>query len=147
MNILGFSFTKIAAQRTEGVQETSALDTNIKFTTVEKDSAPLLKQDALVKIGFSFELTYATNQAKKREQYASVICEGVILVSCLEKEAQEVLKFWKKKELPANFKVPLFNLIIRKCSIKTLALQDDLNLPTNVKIPQVDTQTMTTENS
>lgn len=145
MNILGFSFTKIAAQRAEGAQETSALDTNIKFTQVDKDSAPLLKEGALLKVGFSFELSYATEQAKKREQYASVVCEGVILVSCTEKEAQEAVKHWKKKELPNNFKVPLFNLIIRKCSIKTLALQDELALPTNVKIPQVDPQAMTKE--
>jgi hypothetical protein len=145
MNILGFSFTKISASRTEGTQETVALDTNLKFTSVERDNAPLLKEGALVKVGFSFELTYQTEHNKKRETFASVICEGVILVSCTEKDSQEMIKHWKKKELPTNVKVPLFNLIIRKCSIKSLSLQEDLNLPTNVKIPQVDAKAMTRE--
>ena len=43
---------------------------------------------------------------------------------------------WNKdKKMPENFRMTLFNLILRKSSLKALQLEEEMNLPTHIQLP------------
>ena len=49
--------------------------------------------------------------------------------------AKDVMKKWKNKETPEEFRIPLFNIIFRKAGLKALELEDEMNLPLHMSMP------------
>lgn len=136
MNILGLNFTKISAERSGDVLQTT-VNTNIEFLEVEKEKLEILKDAEPLRVKYLFSITYNKGEGKKQEKVAEIIFEGTLLLSATLEESKEVLKSWKKKELSNNFKVPLFNLILKKCSIRALALEEELGIPSHVPLPRL----------
>ena len=91
--------------------------------------------DAL-KISFKFSITY-TEKDKKDEKFAEISIEGELILAVPKDESKNILKSWKKKELPAGIQISLFNLIIRKCTPKTVYLAEELSLPLPIQIPKI----------
>lgn len=145
MQVIGFNFTKISAERSPELKPSSFINTNIEFTDAVKEEVDFLKEGEAIKLSFKFEIAYQAGEGKKEAKHASVLFEGYLIITASNEDIKTILKNYKKKELPANFRVPLFNLILKKCSIKALDLQDQLNLPSNVKIPQVALQSLQEE--
>jgi len=138
MKVIGLNFTKISAAKDENFKVGPAINTDIEFTNVEEESVSLLKEDSqALKSAFRFSVSYLESEDKKSKKNAEIILEGNIIVSGTKDEAKDVQKAWKKKEIPNSFKVPLFNLILRKCSPKALQLEEELNLPTHIPLPQI----------
>ena len=52
--------------------------------------------------------------------------------------AREVLKGWKDKENLEEFRMFMFNVILRKSNIKALELEDELNLPPHIPLPSLN---------
>ena len=42
---------------------------------------------------------------------------------------------WKDKKMPDDFRNTLFNLILRKASLKALQLEEEMNLPIHMQLP------------
>jgi len=61
--------------------------------------------------------------------------EGKILIAVDPKIAKEILKQWKKKKMPEDFRLLLFNVILKKSSLKALYLEEELNLPLHMPMP------------
>jgi hypothetical protein len=144
MKILGFNFTKINAIKYPDF-ESSGIKYNVEFTDVSKDKIEVLNASDIVKISFKFMIDYEkkkneTDKEKESKNSAEIIFEGVIILSAEKEEIKEILKSWKKKEIPALAKATLFNIILKKCSIKALSLHEDLNLPTHIPFPQIKLQ-------
>ncbi len=138
MQVIGFNLTKVLAERSPNFTR-SAINTNIEFSNVEKEKVDLLKDAEAVKISFKFSIIYEDRE-KKDKKNGEVSCEGVIVLSTSKEEAKDFHKSWKKKEVPKDTMIPLYNVILKKCSVNALQLEDDLNLPPHIPFPQVRAQ-------
>ncbi|MEK6927993.1 MAG: hypothetical protein AABX11_06185 [Nanoarchaeota archaeon] len=143
MQVIGFNFTKISSQREREVKNAS-ISTNIQFKDVLKDEVALLKDKETVRVDFGFTIDYNNKDAKEKSKdsksQAQIEFEGNILLLVSDEESKELLKSWKKKELPQQFKLFLFNFILGKCSIKALSLEEELNLPLHMPLPKLQLQ-------
>jgi len=52
-------------------------------------------------------------------------------------KSKEVLKKWKDKEIPEDFRLVLFNIILKKSSLRALQLEEEMNLPTHFPLPSI----------
>ena len=75
--------------------------------------------------------------SKERNKEGNVLFEGKIILSVNKEELKNITKEWKRKNLPEEVKIPIFNLILRKCTPKAVQLQDEVNLPFHVPMPRV----------
>lgn len=130
MKAIGLNFTKISAEKFEG--KVSGIDVDIKFTDFEKKDIKILDEETLA-VNFSFVVNYTK---EKEESIAKINFVGTILLSVTKEESKEVLKEWKKKEVNSGVKAFLINLIIKRCTIKALDLEDQLGLPPHLPFPK-----------
>lgn len=136
MQVIGFNFTKLSAERFPNYKSGKVVTNNIEFTNLEKEKVELLKDKEVVKLSFRYSLTYK-NDDKTSDKDGEIIFEGHVMLSLENEDGKELLKSWKKKELPPSFRIPIFNLLIRKCAAKALAYEEELNLPAHIAIPQL----------
>lgn len=139
MRLIGFDFTKISADRLKAFEDKYTTNTNLDIKDIIEENLQLLENQKVVKINFKFTVTYNAKD-KKEVKFGEVAMEGHLLFAAAEKEAVELLESWKKKNeknIPAGFRDPLFNLIMRKCAPKALDLEDSLGMPFHFPIPQI----------
>lgn len=139
MRLIGFDFTKISGEKSDKFKPEFSSTTNIDISDITEEKAGFLKELEVIKVAFNYSVLYLPKE-KKESKLGEIILEGHLIFSAEEKEAKELLNSWKKKdekEIATEFRVPLFNLIIRKCSPKALDLEDSLGLPFHIPFPQV----------
>ena len=138
MQVIGFNFTKISAERKAQMKQTN-ITSNMQFTDLIKDKLDVLKEGDAVSLDFQYNLTYENPAEKKKkpEKTAEISFEGKILISVSKEESQKIVKAWKKKELPPSMQIPLFNLIIRRCAPKALTLQSEMDIPSHLRLPSI----------
>ncbi len=142
MRVIGFNFTKIAAERFVQIMKEFSITTNIDLSELEKEKIEVLKADEeALRAKFKFNIEYLTKE-KKEQKVAEIIFEGEVLLSGAPDEVKDVLKHWKKKEMPLPFKIPLFNLILKRCTPKAVHFEEELNLPFHVPLPQLRPDTL-----
>lgn len=138
MQIIGFNLTKLLAEKSPEFKR-GTINTNIEFTNLEKSELDLLKDSQAVNISFIYTILYETENGKeqKKKKQGEVSIEGNIIISVTKEQSKNLQKAWKKKTLDNEFKLPLFNFILRKCSIKAAQLEDDIGLPVHIPIPRI----------
>lgn len=140
MQIIGFNFTKIQAERKMQLDSNLNINTNIEFTNLEKEKVELLQKDKeSIRLSFKFSIMYQKGD-KKDNSEANVTFEGFMLLAAEIEESKDLLKEWKKKQVPQNLRLPFFNSILKRCSVKALQLEDELGLPNHMPIPQIAPQ-------
>ncbi len=139
MQVIGFNLKKILAQRSIDFQK-GPINTNIEFTDVEKEKVDMLKDIDALKISFVFSVNYSDQEKKEELKHGEVSFEGNILLSSTKDESKEIQKSWKKKQIQDSVRIPLINFILKKCSVKALSLEEDLNLPSHIPFPQIRKQ-------
>jgi hypothetical protein len=135
MKIIGFNYTKISAEKAHKIIN-ATVNTNIEFLNVEKESMNLLKDAEPLKITFKYNLTYEGKE-KKPEKQGEIMFEGYIIIAATKDEVKNINKAWKNKEFPISLKIPLFNIILKKCTPKAIYLQDEISLPSHVPVPRL----------
>lgn len=129
MKLLGFNFTKIQVEKSKDSVENLKIGTRIDISEIKEAKTGILKtKDEILAIKFKYGLDYEPGMAK-------LDLEGNLIISLESKEARGVLKQWKDKKMPENFRMPLFNLILRKSSLKALQFEEELNLPIHIQLP------------
>ncbi|MEI6849548.1 MAG: hypothetical protein WCK29_00770 [archaeon] len=138
MNILGFNFTKISAEKSVKLENVQ-IKTNISFEDPKKEDTKLLKDQEIVKFPFSYEIKYDSEdpKTKKVETKAVISFKGLILLSGTKEETKDLIKNWNSKESNSDQKVGIINTIIHKSTIKALALEEELDLPSHVNLPTI----------
>ena len=136
MNIIGFALTKISAEKISVFQTGYEVSTDITFTNIEKESIPLLNNLEALKVSFEYIITHAPKD-KKSEALGKILMGGAIVLSANSEEIKKALKDWKKNNIPADFKIGLFNLILKKCTPKAISLEEDIDLPSHVPLPSL----------
>lgn len=131
MRLLGFNYTKVSIEKLSEKAENIKISTNIDISEISEVKNSMLKsKETVLSIKFTYDIKY-------NPDYANVSLGGNFLLSLEPKTAKKVLKEWENKKIPEEFKVPLFNLILKKANIKALQLEDELNLPLHMPMPKV----------
>lgn len=131
MRIIGFNFTKVSAERIKDSVENLKINTEVDFHNIKQIKSDILKtKDEILEIKFFYKVKYEPG-------FAVISLEGKALVSADSKTVKEILKNWKKKTLPEQFRLPLVNTIMRKSSLRALSLEDELNLPLHIPMPSL----------
>ena len=144
MQVVGFQFKKISAHKSDDFKS-GPININVEFTDLQKEKLDLLRDSDAAKLLFRFSLEYFENkedQDKKDKKgndlkLAEIVLDGQIRLSFTKDESKDLMKAWKKKQLPAGFRIPLQNLILKKTASRAMQLQDELDLPSHVPIQQI----------
>ena len=129
MKLLGFNFTKINVEKEKDSFTDLKISNSIDVSSIEEVKQEILKsKEDVLAIKFKYSVLYNPKIAK-------VELEGNILLSVEPSMTKEVLKKWKDKETPEEFRMPLFNIILRKAGVQALELEDGMNLPLHMQMP------------
>ncbi len=131
MKIIGFNFTKINVEKFSQKAKDLKVNTKIDVSDIDSVNSDIFKGDeGILGVKFTHIINYDPD-------FAKIEFAGSVIVSLNSKKAKEVLKQWKDKTMPDDFKVFIFNFILRKSSLKALQLEEEVNLPLHIKFPQL----------
>ncbi len=132
MKFVGFNFSKINVERLSGNLENLKIDTKIDVSSIGKVKGNLInKSEEIIKAEFSYDINY-------NPDFAKISLSGEAFISDKSDIIKRVIKRWDKdKKLEENFKVFLFNIILRKCNLKALQMEDEMNFPLHLPLPSV----------
>jgi len=139
MEIIGFNFNKISIEKKKEIDRSVKINTNLEIKDLRKETIDLFKGKDTYSFSFQFKISYTPG-------YAESLFEGAILTILEPKLAKRILKEWKTKKIPEEIRTPLFNLIMSKCNLKALQLEEDLNLPKHLPLPRITPQPDQTKN-
>tara|TARA_Y100000310_G_C20609016_1_gene777018 strand:- start:44 stop:448 length:405 start_codon:yes stop_codon:yes gene_type:complete len=129
MKIIGFNLTKISIERKEKSEKELKITQNINIIDITKEK-PLISKEEPLNISFKLDIEYGSN-------FAKIEFKGNIILLPEKDESKRLLKSWKDKKLSEEFRTPLFNFIMTKCSIKALSLEDEVSLPPHIQLPRL----------
>lgn len=141
MQVIGFNLNKISAEKPDNFSK-SNVNTNIEFTDLGKEDTKILSDGTkATKLSFEYSVNYEdAEEAKKKKEgdtTGAVFLSGSIILATSKEETKDIEKAWKKKKLPQQLQIALYNLILKKCSPQALYFEDQLGLPLHVPIPQI----------
>ncbi len=129
MKLAGFNFTKISAEKFSDALEKLKINTNIDISDIFELKSDFLKtKEELLGVKFSYVVDYEPKVAKTE-------INGTMILVLEPKVIKEILKKWKDKKIPEDFRIPVFNIILRKSSLKALQLEEEMNLPLHIPSP------------
>ncbi|MDD9954158.1 MAG: hypothetical protein OXR66_07545 [Candidatus Woesearchaeota archaeon] len=134
MNIVGFNFSKLSAERKKAVVGQVNIKNNITINDVKQAKLGMGVGQGAVSIKFVFVNEYEPDMALMK-------MEGEILILSEEKQTKAIMKKWKEgnKMLPEVGQM-VMNQILNRCNIQALLFSKDLNLPSPVPMPRVKAQ-------
>jgi hypothetical protein len=135
MRVIGFAISEIHAKKVVDLKR-PVVNTDIMFQDVSKISLDMLKDGEGLKATFKFTVSYKEPSSKDVAPN-DVVFIGHLILSVSKDESKEYLKSWKNKELPKDKVVLLYNYILKKCSVRALTLEEELNLPLHIPFPQI----------
>ena len=140
MKVMGFNFNKVSIEKISDKVENLEVKTNIDISEIKevKSEAPGMKGD-FIGAKFNFDILYEPN-------FAKINILGTVLFAVKPEIAKDILEKWKDKKMPEDFRFLLFNIILRKASLKALQLEEDMNLPLHVAMPSLKKQESQEEN-
>lgn len=120
---------KIQVEKFKDRVEGLKIGTRIDVSDIQEAKADMLKtKEEILAVKFLYGLDYEPEMAK-------IDLEGNLVLSLESKKTREILKQWKNKKMPEDFRSTLFNLILRKCSLRALQLEEEMNLPIHLQLP------------
>jgi len=129
MKLIGFHFTKMDLEKKSDNLKDLKINTEINLLDVgEVENSIFSSSDSLIVIKFEYVINYD-------KDIASLKFYGNLISSIESKEAKEVLKQWKDKKLPNEFRLSIFNAILKKASLKALQFEEEFNLPPHIPLP------------
>lgn len=132
MRVIGFNFTKISIEKSKENPGNLKFNNKIDISSIAPLKSDFLKiKDDLLKVDYVYSVAYEPEVAKLE-------LKGEILISVEPKIAKDILKDWKDKQTSEEFRIFLFNVILKKSNIKALQMEDELGLPPHIPMPSVN---------
>ncbi len=137
MRLIGFNFVKVGAEKLNRERIGNVkFNTKIDITSIDSINSDILKtKEELLKIDFVYSVAY-------EPEFAKVELMGNVILSVEPKIAREVLKGWKDKKTSEDFRIFMFNIILRKSNIKALQLEEDIGLPPHIPLPSLNKENL-----
>jgi hypothetical protein len=134
MKLVGFNFTKIAIEKTGDSYKNLKLNTKMDIFNIDSVDSPFFKgEEDLIKVKFLYTIDYAPTIAK-------IELGGNILLGVEKTKSKGILEGWKEKKIPEDFRLLIFNLVLKKANVKALELEDQMGLPLHVPMPSLKKQ-------
>jgi hypothetical protein len=131
MKVIGFNYNKIKVERLNDRIEKLKIGSNIKILEIKEIEKKSFKsKEDILSVKFDYIIDYEPKIAK-------VEVGGTIIFTMESKKIKEIKKQWKSKKLPDDFKLMLFNLILKKGNLKAIELEDEINLPIHIQLPSL----------
>lgn len=131
MRVIGFNFTKINAEKFSENAQSIKINTGIDISEIKEVKSNFFKtKEEMVAVSFKYTISYEPG-------FAKLVFEGKALLGVEPKKAKEILKMWKQEKVPEDFRLPVFNVILKKTSLKALQVEDELNLPPHFPLPSI----------
>ncbi len=131
MKLIGFNFQKIGIEKFNDPSENIKFNIKLDISSIEPVKSDILRiKDDLIKVDFIYNVIYEPNVAK-------IEFSGNIILAVEPKIAKELLREWKDKQSPEDFRLFIFNIILRKSNIKALQLAEEMNLPPHIPLPSL----------
>ena len=130
MAIVGFNLEKINVEKLNSVKGQLDIKNNIIIKNIQEKELSLgdAKKDGL-KLTFEYATLY-------NPDIGSITITGHLLYLGNQKQRRELLKTWEKdRKLTKDLSPEIINTILMRCSVKTLTLAQEVNLPPNISIP------------
>ena len=129
MQVIGFNFYKISAEKQNNLKGKVSIKMGITFEKLSKEPVKSLTQD-VIKADFDFSIEYV--------KIANLHFKGSVYFTATPDKIKDILKHWdKNKQLTEELKVPLMNFVLNKCNIRSLQLEEEFNLPPHIKLPKI----------
>ncbi|MAG10973.1 hypothetical protein CMI44_01535 [Candidatus Pacearchaeota archaeon] len=129
MKLVGFNFNKISIEKFSNKSEKINAKMNIEIKEILKIKENVIKsKEDLLAIEFVYNIDYSP-------EFAKIEFTGTLLLSIDPKEAKEILKEWEKKKTPKEFRMAVYNIILKKANVKALSLEDEIGLPLHIQLP------------
>ncbi len=131
--IIGFNFRKINIERKKTLVQGMKVRYDMDIGKVYEQKISMVTGNNKA-LGFDFEFKIAYGS-----EIANLEIYGCVTYLLSADEAKNALDTWaKSKKLPKSVSVPIINVILDKCNIKALELEQDLALPTHLPMPSVN---------
>lgn len=132
MNIVGFNFTKIQAERKKSAVGQININNNVSIRDLKTTKIGLGSDRVALNVLWGYESKYSP-------EMAILQLEGEVILLTEPEKAAEMEKEWKEnKRLQRETMQRVMNHILDRCSIQALLLAKDLNLPSPVPLPKVN---------
>lgn len=132
MAVVGFALHRILTERLKEFTGRVTVRSKADITNIEKSRAKIVAPGKdILKVNFNFSITY-------EPKFAIVDFKGHTLTLEDQKQAKKILRDWEKeKKVDPELKEKVFNVILRKCNVKALEIEEDMNLPPHIPLPRV----------
>ena len=130
MKVIGFNFNKISVEKKSDKFENMKIHNDISIASVNqiKSQSPFQTKDDILELGFNYDLTYSPDIAK-------ISLSGTMILMVEQKVTKEFMKRWKNKKVPEEYKILIFNVILKKSNLRAVQLEDELNIPIHIPLP------------
>ena len=133
MRLIGFNFQKIGIERFSDQTENLKTNTKVDISSVDTIKSDIIKtREELIKVEFVYTVLY-------EPKFAKIELKGNVVLAVEPRVAREVLKNWNDKQAEVEeFRMFMFNIILRKSNIKALELEDEMGLPPHIPLPSLN---------
>ena len=131
MKIIGFNFNKVYIERFSDKFKDLKINTNIDIKNVKQLKQELFNtKEEVIEVRFGYDVDYSPDIAK-------ISLSGNIILLTNSKTSKTFIKEWKNKKIPEEYKLIIFNVIMKKSNLKAIQLEDEMNLPLHISLPSV----------
>jgi hypothetical protein len=132
MKIIGFTINKIEAERKNTFSGKVSIKSGLDIQNIVSEKTNISEKPS-IKFDFESILNFEPN-------LALIKIYGSVIILDDKEEGKEIIADWKKKKFDHPVKLPLFNFIMEKCTIKALQLEEDLGIPFHIPFPKLTAQ-------
>jgi len=133
MTIVGFSFTKMHAEKKDGTKGKINISNNVSIKDV-KEAETAFSSETQKGVKFFFQFT-----SKYEPEVGEISLEGNVLYMGKKDEVKKILSTWKKdKKIDSDIMKDILNTILTKCNIEALILSREISLPPPIPLPKVE---------
>jgi len=131
MKIIGFNFNKVCIEKLSGILKNLKINTNIDIKNIKQLKQELFHtKEEVIEINFNYDIDYSPKIAK-------ISLSGNVILLVDSKTSKRFIKEWKNKKVLEEYKLTIFNVIMKKSNLKAIQLEDEMNLPLHISLPSV----------
>ncbi|OGJ21244.1 hypothetical protein A3K73_02405 [Candidatus Pacearchaeota archaeon RBG_13_36_9] len=129
MRIIGFNFKKISAERKSDLKGKLQIKTHMDLEKIEKEELDIAGE--ILRFSFVYAVNYEPD-------HAVISFEGSVLIKPDKGyDTKQLLRDWKKKKLPEEVRLLVFNFVMTKCNLRALQLEEEFSLPPHIPLPRI----------
>jgi len=134
MRLIGFNFNKINIEKFNDKVENLKINTKINVSKIKNIKSDFFKtKEEIIEVKFDYSINYDPD-------FAKIELAGSVILSIEPKIVKDILKKWEDKKMSEDFRIMLFNIILRKSSLRALQLEEEMNLPPHISLPVLKKQ-------